>query len=82
LRSSNHPTRPFPRVFEDRRDRRDHRKRRLTVIIPDIERDAIRNFERLQELRDNETGPVRIRLRAAQTIAQQLDRMLPRRARG
>ncbi len=48
-------------------------------LLADIERDAMRNFATLQELRDSETLPVRIRLRAAQTIAQQLDRVLPRR---
>jgi hypothetical protein len=50
-------------------------------VLRDIEADAMRNFETLQELRDNETVPVRIRLRAAQTIAQQLDRVLPRGGR-
>ena len=48
------------------------------ALLADIERDAMRNFATLQELRDTETLPPRIRLRAAQTIAQQLDRVLPR----
>ena len=50
-------------------------------LLADIERDAMRNFATLQELRDTETLPARIRLRAAQTIAQQLDRVLPRDGR-
>lgn len=50
-------------------------------LLDAIRREAIPNFEFLQGLRDDETVPVQIRLRAAQTIAEQLDRVLPRSGR-
>jgi hypothetical protein len=71
-------------IFEERKAAlvREMRGDIFSGLLGDIQRDAIRNFAALQQLRDTETLPVRIRLRAAQTIAQQLDRVLPRGARG
>jgi hypothetical protein len=67
-------------LFEERKATllREMRGDIYSGLLADIERDAMRNFATLQQLRDTETLPVRIRLRVAQTIAQQLDRVLPR----
>jgi hypothetical protein len=51
------------------------------AFLDEIRRQAIPNFEFLRAVRDDATQPTRIRVRAAQTIADQLDRLLPRDGR-
>jgi hypothetical protein len=48
------------------------------AFLDEIRREAVPNFEFLRTVRDDATLTPRIRLRAVQAIADQLDRLLPR----
>jgi hypothetical protein len=52
------------------------------AFLDEIRREAIPNFEFLRAVRDDATLETRVRVRAAQAIADQLDRLLPRDGRG
>lgn len=51
------------------------------AFLDEIRREAIPNFEFLRAMRDDATLETRVRVRAAQAIADQLDRLLPRDGR-